>query len=112
LNFTLYTKNFCGVYYSPANIMPIACAFSRGIDIVAYVDDLSAASPESSDCAGLIARSPLTEIKWNRIIDKYLFFLLPSINLIFSSEHYILCSWRSGIKKKSIGTEILGQDQI
>jgi hypothetical protein len=33
--------------------------------MVAYVDDLSAASPESSDCAGLIARSPLTEMKQN-----------------------------------------------
>jgi hypothetical protein len=45
------------LYYSPANIMPIACALSRGID------DLSAVNSESSDCAGLIARSPIIEIK-------------------------------------------------
>lgn len=41
----------------PAKMIPIAWAFCRGIEIVAdavYVPR-SAASPESSDCAGLIA---------------------------------------------------------
>lgn len=47
-----YRKN------SPRNTNPIACALSRGSDIVAYVVPLSAAKPESSDCAGDIARSP------------------------------------------------------
>lgn len=42
----------------PRKTMPIACAFSLGNDIVAYVVPLSAAKPESSDCAGDIARSP------------------------------------------------------
>lgn len=38
--------------------MPIVDALSLGNDIVAYVVPRSAARPESSDCAGLIARSP------------------------------------------------------
>lgn len=33
----------------PRNTIPIACAFSRGNEIVAYVVPLSAAKPESSD---------------------------------------------------------------
>lgn len=37
-------------------MMPIDWQFCLGIDIVAYVDPRSAARPESSDCAGLIAR--------------------------------------------------------
>lgn len=37
-------------------MMPIDLAFCLGIDIVAYVVPRSAASPESSDCAGLNAR--------------------------------------------------------
>lgn len=48
----------------PRNTIPIACAFSRGNEMVAYVDPLSAAKPESSDCAGDIARS--TEIQMNK----------------------------------------------
>lgn len=42
----------------PRKTIPIACAFSLGNDIVAQVVPLSAAKPESSDCAGDIARSP------------------------------------------------------
>lgn len=42
----------------PRNTIPIATAFSRGNEMVAYVVPLSAAKPESSDCAGDIARSP------------------------------------------------------
>lgn len=45
----------------PRNMIPIACTFSRGKEIVAYVVPLSAARPESSDCAGLIARSTETK---------------------------------------------------
>lgn len=37
-------------------MIPIDCAFCRGIEIVAYVVPRSAANPESSDCAGLNAR--------------------------------------------------------
>jgi hypothetical protein len=36
-------------------MMPIDWQFFLGIDIVAYVEPRSAANPESSDCAGLIA---------------------------------------------------------
>lgn len=51
--------------------MPIACAFSRGSDIVAYVVPRSAAKPESSDCAGLIARSPARRKNKHKIINVF-----------------------------------------
>lgn len=44
----------------PESTMPIVDALSLGSDIVAYVVPRSAARPESSDCAGLIARSPIS----------------------------------------------------
>lgn len=50
--------NLCVGMHLPRNTIPIAAAFSRGNEIVAYVVPLSAAKPESSDCAGDIARSP------------------------------------------------------
>lgn len=40
---------------SPAKMIPIDWQFCRGMEIVAYVEPRSAARPESSDCAGLIA---------------------------------------------------------
>lgn len=59
----------------PRKTIPIAAALSRGNEIVAYVVPLSAAKPESSDCAGDIARSP----KKNRTI------MTQSVNWILNS---------------------------
>lgn len=42
---------------SPANVIPIFVVLSRGNVMVAYVVPLSGAKPESSDWAGLMARS-------------------------------------------------------
>lgn len=39
----------------PAKMMPIDWQFCLGMEMVAYVEPRSAARPESSDCAGLIA---------------------------------------------------------
>ena len=47
----------------PRNTIPIAWAFSRGNEMVAYVVPRSAAKPESSDWAGDMARSPKNETK-------------------------------------------------
>lgn len=44
-------------YNSPANVIPIFVVLSLGNVKVAYVVPRSGAKPESSDCAGLIARS-------------------------------------------------------
>lgn len=43
----------------PAKTIPIALTLSRGNEIVAYVVPRSVANPESSDWAGLIARSTI-----------------------------------------------------
>lgn len=52
----------------PAKMMPIDTQFCLGIEMVAYVEPRSAASPESSDCAGLIARPSNRETaKKNRL---------------------------------------------
>lgn len=47
-------------------MMPMDWQFCLGIDIVAYVDPRSAARPESSDCAGLIARPSIREAEKRR----------------------------------------------
>ena len=54
--------NFILKYFNlPANVMPIFVVLSRGNVMVAYVVPRSGAKPESSDCAGLMARSTARE---------------------------------------------------
>lgn len=82
-NFRYSSASFLRLLHpnSPTNVMPILCALSRGSVIVAYVVPRSGARPESSDCAGLIARSTENRekekiIKYFSWLLKYIFFLL------------------------------------
>lgn len=43
------------LFFLPAKMIPIDWQFCLAIEMVAYVEPRSAAKPESSDCAGLIA---------------------------------------------------------